>query len=423
MTTLFRHEALEAQLDHADGQIVLARSTPIGYLAVGSGSIALLILALLFFGEYTKRTASIGLLVPSAGAIRVIPPIAGGILEAHIEEGQFVHKGDVLFVLGDSRSALLGETSMNLAETVSHNIRRKRQELERSRDHEQLTASHIRRGQSSKIEKLTLELGQTEREIALCGSRVSTARQNLDRYRALVQSSFVSAQAVQQKEDELADAEARLLGVERARTSLQNEIGLSENEIRLAVSRESTRMAEIDRDLAGLDQELAESTARYRYEITAPADGIVTTILAQPGQVATNQQPIATLLPAGSALEAQLFIPSKVAGFIEKGQKVRLRFQAYPYQKFGQYDGVVSQVSRSQIEPGDLPSTLPFPPTQAREGLYRISVKLQSQSILAYGKSMSLVAGMIVDADIEQDTRSLIEWVLEPLYALRGKLH
>lgn len=423
MTTLFRHEALEAQFDHADGQIVLARSTPIGYLAVGSGSIALLILALLFFGEYTKRTASIGLLVPSAGAIRVIPPIAGGILEAHIKEGQFVHKGDVLFVLGDSRSALLGETSMNLAETVSHNIRRKRQELERSRDHEQLTASHIRRGQSSKIEKLTLELGQTEREIALCGSRVSTARQNLDRYRALVQSSFVSAQAVQQKEDELADAEARLLGVERARTSLQNEIGLSENEIRLAVSRESTRMAEIDRDLAGLDQELAESTARYRYEITAPADGIVTTILAQPGQVATNQQPIATLLPAGSALEAQLFIPSKVAGFIEKGQKVRLRFQAYPYQKFGQYDGVVSQVSRSQIEPGDLPSTLPFPPTQAREGLYRISVKLQSQSILAYGKSMSLVAGMIVDADIEQDTRSLIEWVLEPLYALRGKLH
>jgi len=418
---LFRNEALKAQLDHTDGPVVLARSIPIWYLAVGTGVIALLILALLFFGEYTKRMASLGLLVPSEGAIRIVPPAGGVVLEARVKEGQPVRKGEILFVVGDARNALLNEVSTSLGETVSRNIQRKRQELERSRANEQLTASQVRQGQSSKIEKLTLELAQTDREIVLLRSRVRTAQQNLERYRTLVQSNFVSAQAVQQKEDELADAEARLVGVERARTSLQNEIAIAENEIKLASSREATRMAEIDRDLAGLEQEMAESSAKYRYEISAPADGVVTAILVSRGQVVTNQ-PIATLLPEGSMLEAQLFIPSKAAGFIENGQKVRLRFQAYPYEKFGQYEGVVSEVSRSQIEPADLPSSLPFPPTQAREGLFRISVKLQSQSILAYGKTMPLAAGMIVDADIEQDTRRLIEWIFEPLIALKGKL-
>jgi membrane fusion protein len=419
--SLFREEAFKAQLDGTNGQVVLARSISTWYFCSGAIGIALLILVLLFFGEYTKRTATVGLLVPSEGAIRIIPPVGGVVLESRVIEGQSVRHGDVLFVVGDARNAVLKDSSLSLGDTVSRNIQHKRSELERSRDNEQLTARLVREGQASKIQKLTVELNQTEREIVLDQSRVYTAQKNIERYVVLLKSNFVSAQAVQQKEDELADAEARLVGVERARTALQNEIAMAENEIKLASSREATRMAEINRDLAGLEQEQVESSAKYRYEITAPVNGVVTAILASRGQVIINQ-PMATLLPNGGMLEAQLFIPSKAAGFIESGHKVRLRFQAYPYQKFGQYEGAVSQVSRSQIEPNDLPSTLPFPATQAREGLYRISVKLRSQSVFAYGKSTPLVAGMIVDADIEQDTRRLIEWVLEPLYALKGKI-
>jgi len=86
--TLFREEALNAQLDNIDGQVVLARSLPLWYLGGGAGGIALLILAFLFFGEYTKRTASVGLLVPSEGAIRIVPPVSGVILETPVKDKQ-----------------------------------------------------------------------------------------------------------------------------------------------------------------------------------------------------------------------------------------------------------------------------------------------------------------------------------------------
>jgi membrane fusion protein len=58
----------------------------------------------------------------------------------------------------------------------------------------------------------------------------------------------------------------------------------------------------------------------------------------------------------------------------------------------------------------------------ANEPLYRITVNLASQTVNAYGKPQSLQAGMLLDADVLQDTRRLYEWVLEPLYSLTGKL-
>ena len=56
------------------------------------------------------------------------------------------------------------------------------------------------------------------------------------------------------------------------------------------------------------------------------------------------------------------------------------------------------------------------------EPLYRISVDLAAQTVTAYGKPVPLQAGMLLDADILQETRRLYEWVLEPLFSLSGKL-
>ena len=55
------------------------------------------------------------------------------------------------------------------------------------------------------------------------------------------------------------------------------------------------------------------------------------------------------------------------------------------------------------------------------EQLYRLRVQLNEQSVMAYGKPQPLQSGMLLDADILQESRRLYEWVLEPLYSLTGK--
>ena len=101
-----------------------------------------------------------------------------------------------------------------------------------------------------------------------------------------------------------------------------------------------------------------------------------------------------------------------------------LRYQAYPYQKFGQHHGQVISVSRTTLSAAELANVVGTVPGLGGNGeqIYRIRVGIEQQSVLAYGESRPLQAGMLVEADVLQETRRLYEWVLEPLYSLTGKL-
>jgi membrane fusion protein len=121
-----------------------------------------------------------------------------------------------------------------------------------------------------------------------------------------------------------------------------------------------------------------------------------------------------SLLPQGSRLQAQLLVPSRAIGFIAPGDEVRLRYQAYPYQKFGHHLGRVLRISRSAITPPNA--------SAGADQVYRVLVELKQQSILAYGKREALRPGMLLEADILGERRRLYEWVLEPLYSLKGKV-
>jgi membrane fusion protein len=98
---------------------------------------------------------------------------------------------------------------------------------------------------------------------------------------------------------------------------------------------------------------------------------------------------------------------------------VVLRYQAYPYQKFGQHYGRVADISRSALNSADV---IALTGNQSRQPLYRVTVNLDQQAISAYGKSQPLKTGMALNADILMDRRSLIEWAFEPIYGLRRGL-
>lgn len=199
--------------------------------------------------------------------------------------------------------------------------------------------------------------------------------------------------------------------------------------------RERTQVSELERNLQGAQQELIETQSKREMVVRAPTSGRVTGMSAKLGGGVDPDHPLMTFVPLDddkAALEVHLFAPSKDAGFIRPGQSVRIRYQAYPYQKFGHYDGVVQEVSGSPM----LPAELPYPVASKSEGLsllaglpampntdpmYRIRIRPQNAYVMAYGQKQPLQTGMQVEADVMLDTRSLLEWIFEPLLSVRGK--
>jgi membrane fusion protein len=86
---------------------------------------------------------------------------------------------------------------------------------------------------------------------------------------------------------------------------------------------------------------------------------------------------------------------------------------------------VVASVSRSAVSPGELPLQLAgvmgAPGANASEAVYRITVKLASQTVTAYGQQVPLQPGMQLEADVTLETRRLFEWLLDPLHSITGK--
>jgi membrane fusion protein len=237
------------------------------------------------------------------------------------------------------------------------------------------------------------------------------------RYRHLLPAKVVPEVQVQQKEEELLDQQGKLQALERNRMELEREINALRLELSSNALKAKNQRAAIERNISSLKQEITELETRRNTVITAPDDGVVTTILAERGQSANTTIPLLSILPDGAQLEAQLLVPSRAIGFIESGQTVAVRYQAFPYQRFGSYKGRVKEISRTLINPNEanLPVSLPEP-------VYRITVALNSQTVKAYSEDVPLQSGMLLDADVWLDHRRIIDWVFDPLYSVTGRL-
>ncbi len=165
--------------------------------------------------------------------------------------------------------------------------------------------------------------------------------------------------------------------------------------------------------MAGLEQQQTQTEAQSSYVVVATIDGRVAALPVHKGQGVPVGAAVAVLTAGDTPLEAELYAPSRASGFIREGQDVRLMYQAFPYQKFGAGEGRVSSVSRTVLAPAEVA----IPGLQVQEPVFRVRVKLSRDQVAAYGRSVSLQPGMLLTADVVIDRRSLLEWLLDPLYA------
>ena len=419
MGSLFRPEALESRQRDWLGSIQLIRPISLAFLTCFVVLVVAAVAAYLVMGEYTRKARVSGYLVPDLGVIRLIAPQPATVVESHVAEGSVVHRGDVLFVLSVGQATLSGDTQATVQRSLA------------ARERSLIGAAHqqTKLGQSQ-LEALDMQIADMRRELDsmateadLQRQRLTLAQQAQTQYESLRNENFVSSAQVRGKAEEVLGVKAQLQALERQRAVRLREIAALQAQRRELPLRAQTALGEIDRDLAALAQQSAESEARQRIVVRAPQDGVVSAVLAAPGQAVTPTVALASLLPADAKLQAHLFAPSSAVGFVRAHQPVQLRYQAFPYQKFGHQVGEVAQVSRSPLQASELAGlSLPATLSGSGEPLYRITVALDRQSVSAYGQPQALSPGMQLEADVLLDRRRLIEWLFEPVLGIAGRV-
>jgi membrane fusion protein len=266
------------------------------------------------------------------------------------------------------------------------------------------------------------EAKRLESQIVLQKSRVELVTHAFRRFENLYATKYISSVQMEEKEGELLDQRQRLAELERLRAVSERDYTSAQADY-LDLKFQAQRDEEaLKRNALAVQQDLAESEARREIRVIAPTAGTVSAIAVEIGKQVTVDSALASLLPAGSKLEAEIYVPSRSIGFVKAGMKVLLRYQAYPYQKFGQYEATIQEVASTSISAQEL--TLPgaaMIATQPAEPLYRVRLRLKQQEVLIYGKPIGLKSGMLLDASILLERRHLYEWILEPLFSISGR--
>ncbi|MES2297645.1 MAG: HlyD family efflux transporter periplasmic adaptor subunit [Pseudomonadota bacterium] len=415
---LFRQQAVAHVSTKQYGTVILARSVPHQvltglFLVIAAGIIGFFT----FFGT-TRKAQCQGVLLPTAGVIRILPSQAGVIMEKRVKEGQAVHAGDVLFVLSSERSSASADAPQK---TVSKLLQQRRDSFDTELRQSTMQSRQRVAASAHRADELKADVERIDKQIGMQQKRVALAEQAQKRFQELHATNYISAAQLQEKEGELLDQRQRLADLVRAQAASARDLASAQADMRDLQVQAQRDIGALQRNVSALEQDLTENEARREIVVRAPQDGMVTAIATEVGQTVGASVTLASLLPAGAELEAEVYAPSRSAGFIKPGMTVLLRYQAYPYQKFGQYAAQVREVANTAMRADELaiPGAASATPS---EPLYRIRLRLDRQAVQAYGKAMPLKSGMLVDASVMLERRRLYEWILEPLFSISGRL-
>src|SRR5690606_444964 len=332
-----------------------------------------------------------------------------------VSEGERVREGQRLAVVTVPRATVAGDDTLVALEK---RLARRRDGLIEGQDAQRELLSVQESGFRAQLAVARRELAQIEAEIATRREQIRIAEETLERLRQLQDERYVSLLQIKQQESAMLSQVGEMQALQRQATATRRMIAQLHQALAELPAQRGSGDAAYARDLAQLEQEQVETRARGALAVIAPVDGVVSSQLAKPGQAVQAGQSLLSVLPGDGLLEAELLVPSRAIGFIEPGDSVMLRYQAFPYQKFGHQKGVVVQISRSALSSGELGALIGN--AQQGEPFYRVTVRLPRQSITAYGRGEPLKPGMLLDADILGERRRLIEWILEPLYSVMG---
>lgn len=367
-------------------------------------ALASALIALAALGSYRRSEPAQGQLVPSAGLHAVASPSSGVLTRVLVKEGDQVTSGQPLFeVVLHAEGA---GSDAPLDRIVDGELRRKKQLLEE--DLIYVNASDIGREQRLEEEVAFLEekLRSLRSQLDVKHQQASTAGKLYERARAL-DTGMLTAIQLQQYESSAMEARVALEQMLQARREVERELLLARRQRGSISVATNERRNAIRRQLSDVTQALARNAQQTGRVVRATRPGTITVVSRSSGQPVEPGSHVLTLMPAGSRLQAELWVTSRSIGQVRAGQEVRLRYDAFPHELYGLQSGRIARVAGSAMDPLAIRA---ISGRVVAAPAYRVLVELDRQFVQAGTRRVPLKPDVAVDAEI------LLE--LRPAYTL-----
>ncbi|MEO1039364.1 MAG: HlyD family efflux transporter periplasmic adaptor subunit [Pseudomonadota bacterium] len=410
--SLFRPEAIEAKSKSGMGEVIIVQPRIFWLMTALFLLLTAIAVAVAVIGQFSRKETVLGYLAPREGVAAIHAQRGGIVTEILIEEGDEVARGQVLIRLTTDPAANDGEASLQ-SQIEQLDRRREEARLQLEATDQRFSAETERL--EDRVRGLQDEIEGLSRRLALARESEAIAAGQMERWTDLGARGLAPAVEVEARRQAYISAQISRSDIERTITERRGDVRDARHALALMPVERDLALSRARAEINALEQSRRELTRAAGYALTAPVAGRVSALQAVEGATVRPERPLAAILPEGAQLRAHLLAPTRASGFVEPGQSVRLRVDAFPYQRFGSVEGRITDMSASVLSPLELAAPVPV-----QEPVYRLTVDLSAQSVAAYGAEQPLQAGMTLQADILVDRRPLWRWFIDPVLALRG---
>jgi membrane fusion protein len=350
-----------------------------------------------------------------------IPSPSPGWIEAlSVHEGEAVEGGALLYTLNLDTSTKDGNTQQQIinAQTTA------REMLTQEIDRKTRMSEETRKQLQQKIENLKVQIDQLGGAITMHQGFFKTISKEYNLFLSLVERHQASLNEMDSRQQAWMQSQSKLQELESSKLRLRGQLNDAQYQLATTAISTADEIDALKTRILDIDEKLANSKARRSIEIRAPEAGVVTAVVGHPGQVVVAGAPMLKIVPKHSSMHAELLAPSSAIGFIVEGERVLLRYSAFPYQKFGEYGGTIVSISQAALKPDEVESLRAgAPPLKETGPFYRVIVNPDRQFVNVYGEERTLPANMQVQAYALLDRRPLYQWILDPLYDIGRAAH
>ena len=347
-------------------------------------------------------------LVPRNGTDPVRAFRAGVVTDMVAREGDTVRAGGPILMINSSP---LTDRSSDLRTWVTQ--RRADEERVRIARSQYETG---RRGGEAEMRRLRTKAAFLEQMVVSRNRRLALSQELADSARAGLRGGSVNrldaarmeleaatlAEEVQTSRNELEDVHADIARIVQDGRARELEYAAARRGLEESMETAKIRISGLERDLTNLtDSGLV---------VVAPCAGTVLRLyVSAPGAVVQEGEVLSEVACAGDRLQAEFLVPQAGVSQVKPGQTVKLRYDAFPYQRYGVRYGTVRWIGPAGFASRD-------------SSAFRALVDLQDTTISIRGLPRPLMPGMEGLAHVVVGRRSLVSLAFEPLRALRENL-
>ncbi|GEO98953.1 HlyD family secretion protein [Methylobacterium haplocladii] len=413
-------------LHELSSSIEFRRDTASNLLVLFFVTLAAFLMVSMWVGTFSKQETMRGIVLGSKGSQRLAATVDGTVTKVWVAQGDEVKVGQRLLTIVPQQSSAgakpLSEAELQSLTEQRQNIGKQIADLEALMSNDAADLGAL----EGNVVKINENLRKQEAELTMALTAQDSLVRKLQAYLKLgdVTRDVVIAQERIKQDYTRQLLDIRLQGSQLASTQIERRRTVQQSK-----SANANERAQLTRGLADLDSRIERAKSAIATDVISGTAGRIAALNVREGSDVKLGDTIAAIGDPDATFTIGLQAPSKTMGLLALGQRVVLKYDAFPYKTFGIKHGRIIAIGRQPLSlPKDDDSSAmadlalakagPRPP---KESKFLIEVEPEDRTIMAYGAERPVLIGSTLSADIVVERRRLIDWVLDPIFAMRGR--